>query len=115
MPAQKDRPASDAVAFGGGDDKSACSVILLMSCDRKVVAGRFMLPRASLRRVTLRIGPERGGCQWTWISLTAAEAVQLADALVAQAEMIADGEACPDGDHAEQFSEQARRAPHATS
>ncbi len=56
---------------------------MLTSCRRRVITGRFRVPATpGIERVVLRIGE---GDETVWASLTADEALTLADALIKQA------------------------------
>jgi len=59
------------------------------SCGRLIIAGRLRLAgTAAIGRVTLRVGPDRDGQGSAWVSLTVAEARQLAQSLLVQAKAI---------------------------
>jgi len=53
---------------------------LVTACGRRIEVGELRLDGVGLRigRVTLTVGPERGGTSTVWAGLTAAEARELA-------------------------------------
>lgn len=62
---------------------------LVTECGRRLVTGRFLVPVVRpIGRVTLRVDPVSGCCETVWVSLTPAEALRLAEALVAQAHAV---------------------------
>jgi hypothetical protein len=63
---------------------------LTTTCGRRVAVGRIQLSGPTpIGRVTLRVGPDGGGRGEAWLSLTPAEAHDLARALLAQSDVIA--------------------------
>jgi len=62
---------------------------VVTGCGRRLVTGRFRVPAVvPIRRVRLRVDPDGDCCGTVWVSLTAAEAVRLGQALLAQAQAI---------------------------
>jgi len=63
---------------------------LTTACGRRVAVGRIQLSgTAPIGRVTLRVGPDGGGRGEAWLSLTTAEAHELARALLVQSDVLA--------------------------
>jgi len=63
---------------------------LTTACGRRVAVGRIQLSgTAPIGRVTLRVGPDGGGRGEAWLSLTTAEAHELARALLVQGDVLA--------------------------
>jgi len=67
---------------------------LTTKCGRHIAVGRIQLSApAPIGRVTLRVGPDGSGRGEAWLSLTPAEANDLARALLAQGDVLAFGAA----------------------
>jgi hypothetical protein len=67
----------------------ARQTVLVTECGRKVHTGQFVVQAtAPIRWVTVAVGPDRDGAGAAWVSLTAAEALRLACALMEQADAI---------------------------
>jgi hypothetical protein len=65
---------------------------LVTGCGRRLSTGRFRLPATpAIERVLLRLDPADGRCPAMWTSLTADEALILADALIREARTISEG------------------------
>ncbi|MEO6084633.1 MAG: hypothetical protein ABIQ18_16150 [Umezawaea sp.] len=62
---------------------------LTTTCGRRIAVGRIQLSgTATIGRVTLSVGPDGGGRGDAWLSLTPAEAHDLARALLAQGDVL---------------------------
>jgi hypothetical protein len=63
--------------------------VLITKCGRQIHTGQFVVNAVvPIQRVTVTVGPDQDGTGAAWVSLTAAEAVRLANALLAQADTI---------------------------
>jgi hypothetical protein len=66
---------------------------LTTACGRHIAVGRIQLTgTAPIGRVTLRVGADGSGRGEAWLSLTTAEANDLARALLTQGDVLAYGE-----------------------
>ena len=61
---------------------------LVTSCGRRLTTRRFRIPATPIQRVVLRVDPDDGRTRTVWASLTAAEALTLAHALIEHATAI---------------------------
>lgn len=85
------RRAAPGTREAGGGAMDDGRRIIVTSCGRRLTTGRFVLPAAGpIGRVTLRIDPVQGDGDAVLVSLTAAEASGLAEALLAQARRLDD-------------------------
>ena len=64
---------------------------LVTSCGRRIEVKclRLAAPERPISRIALEVGPDRGGEHGVWAALTASEARELAQRLLAQAELAA--------------------------